>query len=188
MPVWAWILIALAIVALIALVAWTATRSVRTERLRKSFGPEYDRTVEASDGRREAEAELDARRRRREELDIRPLDPASSRRYAQLWTDAQRRFVDAPKEAVGEADALVTRVMRERGYPTEGFEQRSSDVSVDHPEVVENYRAAHAISLANEQGLANTEELRRAMVHYRAMFAVLLDTDGQGATTMREAR
>ena len=186
MPVWAWILIALAIVALIAVVAWTATRSVRTERLRKRFGPEYDRTVEAAPGRREAEAELDARRRRREELDIRTLDPAAVQRYAQRWTDAQRRFVDEPPEAVREADVLVVEVMRERGYPTEGFEQRSSDVSVDHPDVVENYRAAHAISLANDQGLASTEELRRAMVHYRALFQDLLETGHRN--TMREAR
>jgi hypothetical protein len=185
MPAWAWILIVVAIVVVIALIAWSAGRSVRSERLRSRFGPEYDRTVEASTGKREAEAELDARRKRREQLDIRPLDPAARQRYAQTWTATQSRFVDTPPEAVREADVLVTQVMRDRGYPTENFEQRSIDVSVDHPVVVENYRAAHAISLANDQGLASTEDLRQAMVHYRALFQDLL---GDDATGMREAR
>jgi len=186
MPVWAWIIVVVGIVALVALVAWSAGRSRRTERLRNSFGPEYDRTVQTTPGQREAEAELEARRMRRERLDIRPLDPASQRRYEQSWTDTQGRFVDAPGEAVREADALVIEVMRDRGYPVENFEQRSSDVSVDHPHVVENYRAAHAISLANDQGQASTEDLRQAMVHYRALFEDLLS--GEDETRMREAR
>jgi hypothetical protein len=185
MPVWAWIIIAVAVLALIGLAAWAAARSSRTERLRDRFGPEYDRTVQASPGRREAEAELEERRRRRQQLDIRPLDPATRQRYAGLWTEAQRRFVDHPGEAVREADTLVVHVMRDRGYPTEGFEQTSSDVSVDHPVVVENYRAAHAISLANDRGLASTEDLRQAMVHYRALFQDLLADEHD---RMREAR
>lgn len=185
MPVWAWILIVVAIVTVVALIAWSAGRSVRSERLRDRFGPEYDRTVQSSTGKREAEAELEARRKRREQLDIRPLDPAARQRYARAWTAAQSRFVDTPPEAVREADVLVTQVMRDRGYPTENFDQRSTDVSVDHPHVVENYRAAHAISLANDQGLATTEDLRQAMVHYRALFQDLLGDDGTG---MREAR
>ena len=175
MPVWAWILVAVAIVALLVVAALTAKRSSRTERLRGSFGPEYDRTVEVSSGRKEAEEELEQRRQRREQLDIRPLAPATRERFAGMWTDAQRRFVDAPGESVREADVLVMEVMRERGYPVKSFEQRSSDVSVDHPDVVENYRAAHTISLANDQGRATTEDLRRAMVHYRALFEDLLN-------------
>jgi hypothetical protein len=184
MPAWAWILIVIAIVVVVALIAWSAGRSVRSDRLRSRFGPEYDRTVQAS-GKREAEAELEARRKRRDQFDIRPLDPAARQRYAQAWTQAQSRFVDTPPEAVRQADALVVQVMRDRGYPTENFDQRSTDVSVDHPLVVENYRAAHAISLANDQGLASTEDLRQAMVHYRALFQDLLSDD---ATGMREAR
>ena len=186
MPVWAWIVLVVVIVAVFMAAMWAARRSSRTERLRDSFGPEYDRTVESSPGRREAEQELEDRRRRREQLDIRPLAPATRQRYAGMWTDAQRRFVDAPGEAVREADVLVIEVMRERGYPMESFEQRASDVSVDHADVVENYRAAHAISLGNDRGLATTEDLRRAMVHYRALFDVLLvDVD---EANIREAR
>jgi len=184
MPAWAWILIIVAIVIVVALIAWSAGRGARSKRLRGSFGPEYDRTVQAS-GKREAEADLEARRKRREQLDIRPLDPATRQRYAQAWTQTQSRFVDEPPQAVREADVLVTQVMRDRGYPTENFDQRSADVSVDHPVVVQSYRAAHNISLANDQGQATTEDLRQAMVHYRALFQDLLGDDNTG---MREAR
>jgi len=186
MPVWAWILIAVGAVAIIGLVAWSAVRSSRTSRLRDRFGTEYDRTVDAAPKRREAEAELEERRRRRQQLDIRPLDPATRERYARAWTETQSRFVDSPSESIREADVLVVQVMRDRGYPTEDFEQRTADVSVDHPEVVQNYRAAHEISRANDQGGASTEDLRRAMVHYRALFEdLLVDTDD---TPMRRAR
>ena len=185
MPLWAWILIVVAIVAVGLVVARSATRSVRSERLRRDFGPEYDRTVEATSGRKEAEAELEARRQRRAQLDIRPLDPAARQQYARSWTATQSRFVDEPAEAVREADVLVMQVMRERGYPTAGFEERSADVSVDHPVVVQNYRAAHAIAMANEGGRANTEDLRQAMVHYRALFEDLLADPNE---QMREAR
>lgn len=186
MPVWAWILIVLAIVMIGAAIAFSAKRSVHRERLRRDFGPEYDRTVEASAGRKEAEAELEERRQRRAQLVIRPLDAAARQQYSRSWTQTQSRFVDQPVEAVREADVLVMQVMRERGYPTAGFEERSADVSVDHPFVVENYRAAHAIAMANERGLATTEDLRQAMVHYRALFQDLLADPNE--RTMREAR
>ena len=178
MPWWGWVLIAVAIVVLLALVVWSARSRSRSRALRERFGPEYDRAVTETGDRRAAESELDARRRRREELDIRPLDPTARERYTEQWRSTQSKFVDAPSEAIREADALVMQVMGERGYPMENFEQRAADISVDHPNLVENYRAAHAISLANDHGQASTEDMRQAMVHYRSLFEELLDTGG----------
>jgi len=137
-------------------------------------GPEYDRAVAESGSRRGATSELRQREKRRQELDIAPLSAAASERYAQQWQVAQARFVDQPGDAVREADVLVVSVMGERGYPMEDFEQRSADISVDHPRLVDNYRAAHAISMANNQEKASTEDLRQAMIHYRSLFDELL--------------
>jgi hypothetical protein len=176
MPAWVWIVIAIVLIAAIAVAVWTVMRRRRTESLRQQFGPEYDRTVEGTD-RREAESELEQRRRRREELDIRPLAPGARTRYADEWRSVQARFVDEPAAAVGQADMLVTQVMRERGYPMDDFDQRAADVSVDHPEVVGDYRAAHDISTRSASGDAPTEDLRQAMVHYRALFEQLLEED-----------
>ena len=187
MPVWAWILVAVVVLAAVAVAAWTMMSNRRTRTLRERFGPEYDRTVNESGKRRAGESELETRRKRREDLDIRPLAPASRERYAVSWRDAQARFVDAPAEAIREADALVLAVMQERGYPMEDFDQRSADISVDHPEVVQDYRAAHAISMASDHGKAGTEDLREAMVHYRALFERLLGSE-RGESMEREAR
>jgi hypothetical protein len=175
------IYVVLAIVVIVAIVlALMLMRSRRSQQLQEGFGPEYERTVEERGGdRREAEAELRARRERREQFDIRPLRPETRDRYAERWRGAQRRFVDEPAPAVGEADTLVMEVMRERGYPVEDeFEQRAADVSVDHPHVVEHYRAAHGISSRATAGDATTEDLRQAMVHFRALFEDLLGDDG----------
>jgi len=191
MPGWGWILIVVAAVVLIAIIAWAAARSRRSKQLQEGFGPEYERTVERSGDRRAAESELEARRERREELDIRALQPAARERYVSAWHQTQARFVDAPADALTEADSLVTSVMAERGYPMEDFDQRAADVSVDHPTVVENYRAAHAISTASGRGQASTEDMRQAMVHYRALFEELVDggTDGgTGAVERSEVR
>jgi hypothetical protein len=176
MPGWVWILIAIAAVVVLALIAWTALRSRRTRTLREGFGPEYDRTVADAPSKREAEAELAERQKRREELDIKPLTSEARDRYVESWRATQAEFVDDPSEAINKADVLIQQVMRERGYPVEDFEQRSADVSVDHPEVVNNYRAAHGISVAHERDKASTEDLRQAMVHYRSLFAELLET------------
>lgn len=173
MPAWAWILIAVAIVALVGLLIWSMYRRRETNRLRSTFGPEYERTVSMS-GRRGAESELAERERRRGQMTIVPLEPAARQRYAEAWREAQARFVDSPEQSIREADHLVTEVMRERGYPMEDFDQKAADISVDHPNVVENYRAGHATSMANDQGRASTEDLRQAMVHYRALFVELL--------------
>ncbi len=173
MDTWVWIVIA-AVVLVVLLAIWMATRKRRTSHLREGFGPEYDRTVEETGSRRKAESDLSDREKRREELDIRPLAPGTRDRFADRWRTVQERFVDDPREALRDAHVLVVEVMRERGYPTDDFEQRAADVSVDHPHVVENYRAAHAISQRSE---ADTEEQRQALVHYRALFDELLETE-----------
>jgi hypothetical protein len=176
MPSWVWVLIAIAAVGVVALIVWSALRSRRTRTLREGFGPEYDRTVADAPSKREAEAELAERQKRREQLDIKPLSPEARDRYVESWRVTQAEFVDDPPAAIAKADVLIQQVMRERGYPVEDFEQRSADVSVDHPEVVNNYRAAHGISVAHERDKASTEDLRQAMVHYRSLFAELLET------------
>jgi hypothetical protein len=177
MPTWGWILIAVAAVLVSAGLAWSAYRTRRRQRLQEGFGPEYDRTVADAPSRREAESELAERQQRREELDIEPLSSEARDRYAERWRRTQERFVDDPANAVTDADVLIQEVMRERGYPVEDFDQRAADVSVDHPEVVSNYRAAHGISTANERGKASTEDLRTALVHYRALFVELLEVE-----------
>jgi FtsZ-interacting cell division protein ZipA len=168
------VLIALVVVGLLV------AKQRRSQQLQQGFGPEYDRTVEERGGdRREAEAELLERRQRREKFEIRDLDDDTRERYTERWRAAQRRFVDEPGPAVAEADALVIEVMRDRGYPVaDEFEQRAADVSVDHPEVVEHYRAAHGISSRATEGDASTEDLRQSMVHFRALFAELLGYEG----------
>ena len=176
MPDWLWIVIAVVAVLIAALVAWGLVVRRRRERLRDRFGPEYDRAVAERGSRRAAEAELASRQEKGERLDIVPLPQESRDRYLGSWQDVQSRFVDEPSESVAEADRLVTRVMRERGYPMDEFEQRVADVSVDHPQVVQNYRAAHEISVADGEGTATTEDLRQAFVHYRALFGELLET------------
>ena len=176
MPIWAWIVIAVGAVALVALIGWQITRQQRSRKLRGQFGPEYQRTVSAADSKREAEAELAERRKRREKLDIRPLSVEERSRYSQEWQEVQAQFVDDPSGAVMRADTLIQSVMADRGYPMEDFEQRAADVSVDHPHVVQNYRTAHDIAVREQRGEASTEDLRKAMVHYRALFDDLLDT------------
>jgi FtsZ-interacting cell division protein ZipA len=176
------VIVILAIVAIaLIVVALLLMRQRRSQQLQEGFGPEYDRTVEERGGdRREAEAELRERRERREQFEVRDLEPAARDRYADRWRTAQRRFVDEPAPAVGEADALVMEVMRDRGYPVaDEFDQRAADVSVDHPQVVEHYRAAHDISGRATAGEASTEDLRQAMVHFRALFVELLGADDE---------
>ncbi len=176
MPVWLWIVIAVVVVLAAAAAAYLAYVQRRRARLREGFGPEYDRTLADAPTRREAEEELLERQKRRDELDIRPLSPGGRERYASQWEATQARFVDDPEGAIGDADDLIQEVMRERGYPVEDFDQRAADLSVDHPHVVEHYRAGHAIRRRHVHGEATTEELRQAFVHYRALFEELLET------------
>jgi hypothetical protein len=175
MPTWAWIVIIVAVLLIVvAIAASAAARKRRTSRLREGFGPEYDRTVDSTGGRRQAERELQERRERREALDIRDLSPAARDRHLESWRALQARFVDDPGSSVRDADRLVQDVMRERGYPMDNFEQRAADISVDHPRVVEHYHAAHRVWAANERREATTEDLRQSVVHYRALFEELL--------------
>ena len=173
---YALILAAVLIVALIAVAAWAAAQRRRKEslRLQQRFGPEYVRLVKEV-GRSKAEAELAAREKRVEGLDIVALSPADATKFRQAWVAIQARFVDDPKASVVEADHLVYDLMAKRGYPMGDFERRAADISVDHPAVVSNYRAARAIALRDDRSEANTEELRKAVVHYRALFQELLE-------------
>jgi len=170
----------LVIVVIVVLVAVLLGQRRRSQRLQQQFGPEYQRTVARTGDQRTAEADLVAREQRRRELNIVALEPAARDRYLEAWRATQGRFVDDPAGATREADRLVAQVMRDRGYPVDDFEQRAADVSVDHPQVAENYRAAHAVYQANEQGLASTDDLRQAFVHYRSLFSELLEVEGDG--------
>ncbi|WKG05363.1 hypothetical protein [Mycolicibacterium sp. HK-90] len=177
MPTWSWIVIvvvAVVIVLLAVVVVASMMRQKRSERLREQFGPEYEHAVETAGGQRAAERELLARERKHNKLKINELAPESRARYVEAWGVTQSGFVDNPAKSVGEADRLVTEVMRERGYPVDDFEQRAADISVDHPKVVEHYRAAHILHLAQEQGEIGTEAQREAIVHYRALFEQLV--------------
>jgi hypothetical protein len=175
MPGWAWALIVIAAVVVVALVIWRALADRRTRGLRDRFGPEYDRTLDDAETKREAEAELAARAERRDELEITPLPPGARERYVAEWQRVQARFVDDPDGAAREADMLIQSVMRDRGYPMDDFDQRAADVSVDHPQVVEAYREAHRLTRASALGDGTTEDLRRAMQHYRSLFDELVE-------------
>ncbi|GAA2915633.1 hypothetical protein GCM10010517_81690 [Streptosporangium fragile] len=173
-----WVVVVVVAVVAIVAVGYFLLQQQRRHRLRDRFGPEYERTVQEHDSRREAEQELMARQQRVDSLDIRPLDAGTREIYARKWMEVQERFVDAPGFAVTEADHLVTSVMAERGYPTENFEQRLSDLSVAHGRTLDHYRQAHEISGRAARKEASTEELRQAMVHYRALFEELLGGSG----------
>lgn len=170
------ILVLVLVVAAIVVAAFIfmAARKRRTQQLRERFGPEYDRVVSKEGDVRKGEQVLDFRQKHREKFNIRPLSPTDRSNFSYRWNEVQAQFVDDPKGAVTLAEALVTDVMQARGYPISDFEQRTADISVDHPGVVENYRAAHDIALRHGRGQASTEDLRQAMVHYRALFEELL--------------
>lgn len=186
MPAWGWVLIAIGVVVVLAAIAWRALAARRTRNLHERFGSEYDRTADRLGGTRQAEEELAAREERREQLAIRPLPAEARQRYAGQWQAIQAQFVDSPAPAVAAADGLVTSVMAARGYPTDDFEQRAADVSVDHPHVVQNYREARDISRASDRGQATTEDLRQAMQNYRALFDELLGDDASDQALGRE--
>ena len=171
------VLAVLIVLALIAIGAWMLHRKRESERLAKRFGPEYGRAVETLGDRAKAEAELKAREKRVAKFRIVPLQPADAARFAQGWKALQTHFVDNPKGVVSDADRLVRELMLKRGYPMADFERLSADISVDHPRVVEHYRAARRIAERDHRGEADTEELRKAVVHYRALFDDLLEVE-----------
>jgi len=170
------IVAAVVVVALLAAAAWRFyEKKKQSKRLQQRFGPEYGRTLGELGGRTKAESELKARETRVEHLSITPLTPAEAARFSQAWNALQGRFIDNPKGVVVQADQLVRELMLKRGYPMGDFERRAADISVDHPAIVENYRAAQAIAARDERGEADTEELRNAVVHYRVLFDEMLD-------------
>lgn len=170
--------IAIIVVAVIAalLIIWAVVRNRRKAELRQRFGPEYERTVREQ-GSSRAETVLIERKKRVEKFSIRELTIDERERFITDWRVVQSRFVDNPRAAVNDADALVTRLMQTRGYPMSDFGQRAADISVDHPKVVDNYRAAHEIALRERQGEATTEDLRSALIYYRSLFDELITTN-----------
>jgi hypothetical protein len=168
--------ITVAVCALIGFGAWFAMNQMRSRRLKERFGPEYDRAVNRAPDRDLAEAELQKREDRVKKYRIVPLSEHDRAHYQHAWDGVQNRFVDDPRGAAMQADELIFEVMERRGYPVNGFEQAAADLSVDHPTVVENYRAATGIAQRNRQGEAGTEGLRQALVYYRALFHELLQT------------
>ncbi|MET7695895.1 hypothetical protein ABZT06_50005 [Streptomyces sp. NPDC005483] len=164
------------VIAVVAVMAWLV---VRRKKLRERFGPEYVRTVEDADSRAAGERELRAREKRHDSLDIKPLDGTVRDRYTRDWTNVQEEFVDRPEDAVHDADRLVTSLMHERGYPTQDFQQQLKDLSVEHGRTLEHYRAAHDVDALSTRHEATTEQLRGAMVHYRALFDELLSDGGE---------
>jgi hypothetical protein len=164
--------IALALLAVIA--AWLYMRHRRSRLLRDRFGPEYERVVRQQGNVRRGEGVLEFREKKRETLQIRPLTQTAQTDFSNRWNDVQAQFVDDPEGSVSKADSLVSEVMEARGYPVSDFAERADIISVDHPVVVENYRAAHAIAMSRARGQASTEDLRKAMVHYRSLFEELL--------------
>ncbi|MEU4383322.1 hypothetical protein [Micromonospora echinofusca] len=168
------VIVIVLVVLVIAAVAVAARSYARRRALRSRFGPEYDRAIAEQDSRTAAERELRERERRHADLTLTPLAPESRARYAAAWEELQVRFVDSPAETVGDADELVTRLIAERGYPTGEFSDQIAHLSVEHARTLGHYRDAHEIHLRNSRGEASTEELRQAVVHYRALFADLL--------------
>jgi hypothetical protein len=175
----------LLIALVIGVVAWLVRQKQRTLKLKQRFGPEYDVTVSELGSRVKAEAELTTREKRVAGLEIVPLTPADAVRFTQAWSALQGRFIDNPKGVVQEADHLVRELMAKRGYPMGDFEHRAADISVDHPGVVATYRAAQAIAARAERGEADTEELRKAVVHHRTLFDELLGVAADKAPIAR---
>jgi hypothetical protein len=168
--------VVIAVVIVIAVVALLVMRKRRSDQLKQRFGPEYDRAVLQHGDARHAEAVLADREKRVEKFSIRALPPGDRERYAEEWANVQKRFVDDPAVAVTQADKLVTKVMTARGYPMSDFEQRTADISVNYPGVVQNYRSARTIVVRHNQGQSTTEDLRQAMVHFRSLFDELLES------------
>jgi hypothetical protein len=173
------VILLLVIIAAVVLIVRERKRA-QSRRLQQRFGPEYGHALRITGDRDKAEAELKAREARVERFELVALPPAEAARFAREWELLQARFVDHPTGVVAEADRLVRELMLKRGYPMSDFEHRAADISVHHPNVVENYRVAQAIAAREQRGQATTEDLRKAVVHYRALFEELLDANQSG--------
>jgi hypothetical protein len=181
------VLVALVAAAVVAMVVSRNRARQRSAALREHFGPEYERALEQHGNRTRAEKELALREHRVRKLELQLLRPEQCERFSAAWANVQQRFVDDPRAAVVDADRLVKEVMGARGYPMSNFDQRVADLSVEHAHVLDHYRAARNIALANAEGRASTEDLRQGMVHYRALFTDLLQAREPYAP-MHEAR
>ena len=170
-----WIAVAVIVVLAVVAFAFVMQRRRQTRLMREKFGPEYDYAVKKVGSVDRAEAELRARAERVRQYDIRPLSAAERDRFVHDWRTIQGMFVDQPQVAVERADKVIGDVMQARGYPVGDFEQRTSDISVDHGSAVREYRIAHGLTIANERGVKNTEKLREAMLHYRNLFDELVE-------------
>jgi hypothetical protein len=179
MPAWAWLLLALAAVVVVAAAIAASVnmrkRRTRTRFLRRTFRAEYQQSVKAHDSKDEAERDLIRRLERRQALSITPLDQHQRQHYLRLWHEAQTQFVDAPEAAVAAADGLVIAVLRDCGFPVEDFDQRANDISVDYPDIVDNYRSAHTIAANAITDTVTTHELQQALQHYDSVFKHLLN-------------
>ena len=164
----------------VAAAGWMYYQQQRRKALRARFGPEYTHAVKQYGNQTRAEEALSARQRRLEKLHIIHLTSVDQQRFLERWQTVQRDFVDDPAASIQRADGLVSEVMKARGYPVSDFEHRAEDISVDHPDVVQNFRAAHAIAEREKRGEANTEDLRQALVHYRELFDDLLESHHVG--------
>jgi hypothetical protein len=168
------VMAAFVMVLVVAAVILFYLRAQKSRRLREHFGPEYHRAVNEA-GNARAQTILENRAKRVKKFDIHPLEPADRRRLVEQWRLVQARFVDDPHGTVGDADRLLGQVMSARGYPIADFEQQAADLSVNHPRVIEHYRAGHAIAVRHAQGQASTEDLRQALIHYRELFSALIE-------------
>lgn len=179
------LIIVIGAIVIVAIAAWAFLQKRRTTTLRSRFGPEYEHAVHQYGNRTNAERALERRAERTEKYNIRPLNESEQHRFAEEWRRTQARFVDDPKLAIQDADHLVGEVMTLRGYPMADFDRRAEDLSVDHPNVVRNYRAAHSLAETDREGKATTEDMRRAMVHYRELFDELLEVHTSALTDRR---
>ena len=179
------LILIIAVVIVVAIGAFILFRQQRSKKLRQHFGPEYEHAVNTYGSSPKAEDALVARQKRLEKLHIQPLPPEARDRYAEQWHDLQARFVDDPSGSIETADQLVCDVMQARGYPMSDFEHRAEDLSVDHPLIVRNYRAAHAIAMRRDHGEASTEDLRQGLVYYRDLFDELLEAHVAGGRNRR---
>ena len=191
------VLVAVVVVALLVMAAVAAVlkRRRRSAELRETFGREYERTVEGSGTRRDAERELAERKERHSQLELRPLAPAARQRYLTAWGGVQSRFVDAPVLALSEADALLTRLLSERGFPTDDVQSQEDMLSVEHRHVLDSFRAGHAIEQQNTTHDADTEQVRQGMLHFRQVFEAMVSegdepypSDGARGERQRENR
>jgi hypothetical protein len=182
------VVLVVVVLAVLFAAGWFLGGFARSRRLRNRFGPEYERSVGTAENRRAAERELTEREKRYAQLKLRPLSAGQRAGYLEQWARVQERFVDEPGDTVVEADELVHSVMRDRGYPTDGFDQQATDLSVEHAAVVDHYRAGHGIRTRHESGESSTEDLRQALVHYRTIFRALVGPDEARTAEVPAAR